>query len=77
MVIYFYSLSTFFIANINRLSHKTIQNICLLTYADGLIELLSKKSGDINFRYNEIYPNSQIINDKLMDNFIEYSVSGR
>uniref|UniRef100_A0A2S2NL98 Uncharacterized protein n=1 Tax=Schizaphis graminum TaxID=13262 RepID=A0A2S2NL98_SCHGA len=70
-------LSTFFITNLNRLSHKNIQNICLLTFADGLIELLSTKSAELNFRNIEIYPNSEVINDKVLDNFVEYSVTGR
>lgn len=74
---FIYSLSNFFISNVKKLSHKTIQNICLLAFADGLIELLKKKPGDLIFRYNGIYPNSQVINDKLLDNFVDYSVTGR
>lgn len=77
MVYFIYSFSKFFISNIKKLTHKTVQNICLLTFADGLIELLKKRPGDLNFRYNEIYPNSQVINDKVLDNFVDYSVAGR
>lgn len=71
------SFSEFFITNVNKLSHKTIQNICLLTYADGLIELLKKKKSDLNYANMIIYPNSEEINTKLMDHFIEYSITGR
>lgn len=72
------SLSKFFISSVNRLSHRSIQNICLITLADGLIELLKKKPHDLNSkRSNEIYPASEIINDKLLDNFLEYNVTGR
>ncbi|XP_015375610.1 PREDICTED: uncharacterized protein LOC107170101 isoform X2 [Diuraphis noxia] len=70
-------LSTFFITNLNRLSHKTVQNICLLSLADGLIELLRLKSADLNYRNIEIYPNCEVINFKVLDNFVEYSVTGR
>lgn len=72
-----YSLSKFFITNLNKLPHKTIQNICLLTFADGLIELLRLKSHELNARNIEIYPNSEVINDKVLDNFVEYTVTGR
>lgn len=72
-----FSFSKFFIENINRLTYKTIQNICLLTYADGLIELLGKKSSNLNFRNAAVYLNSEVINNKLLDNFLEYSVTGR
>lgn len=71
------SFSDFFITNINRLSHKTIQNICLITFADGLIELLKKRKTDLNYNNAIIYPNSEEINNKLIDHFIEYSVTGR
>lgn len=72
------SLSKFFVSNINRLSHKSVQNICLITLADGLVDLLKKKPNDLNSkRSSEIYPASEIINDKLLDNFLEYSVTGR
>lgn len=70
-------LSEFFITNLNRISHKTIQNICLLTFADGLIELLKLKSTNLKYRNLEVYPNSEVINDKVLDNFVEYSVTGR
>ncbi|CAI6357730.1 unnamed protein product [Macrosiphum euphorbiae] len=70
-------LSKFFITNLNKLPHKTIQNICLLTFADGLIELLRLKSHELNARNIEIYPNSEVINDKVLDNFVEYTVTGR
>lgn len=69
--------STFFITNLNRISHKTIQNICLLTFADGLIELLRIKSTHLNIGNIEIYPNSEVINYKVLDNFVEYSITGR
>lgn len=68
--------SHFFVENANRLAHKTIQNICLLTFADGLVELLKIKSANLNHRNNEIYPYSEVINDKLLDNFLEYNVAG-
>jgi len=68
--------SQFFIENVNRLTDKTVQNICLLTFADGLVELLKTKSANLNYRNNEIYPYSEVINDKLMDNFLEYNVTG-
>lgn len=73
----FCSLSNFFITNLNRLLYKNIQNICLLTFADGLIELLKTKSADLNFRNFIVYKNSEVINDKVLDNFVEYSVTGR
>ncbi|VVC36554.1 Hypothetical protein CINCED_3A022368 [Cinara cedri] len=70
-------LSQFYIASINRLSHKSIQNICLLMFADGLIELLKLRSADLNYVRNlDIYPNCVIINDKVLDNFIEYTSTG-
>lgn len=68
--------SNFFITNINRLIHKTIKNICLLTFADGLVELLKTKPTDLSFKNKEIYPYSEVINDKLLDNFLEYNVFG-
>lgn len=72
------SLSKFFVSSVNRLSHKSVQNICLITFADGLIELLKKKPKELNSKKNnKIYPASEIINDKLLDNFFEYSVTGR
>lgn len=77
MISFVCSLSKFFITSINRLCHKTILNICLLTLADGLIELLKQKTGTLDHRCESVYPNSEVINDKLMDNFIEYSVTGR
>lgn len=61
----------------NRLSHKTAQNICLLTFADGLVELLKTKPDHLNYGNNIIYINSNIINDKILDNFVEYNVVGR
>lgn len=72
-----YSLSKFFIASINRLPHKTIQNICLLTFADALLVLLKMKSGSLNYnKYLNIYPNCQLINDKVLDNFLDYTITG-
>lgn len=71
------SYSEFFIKNVNKLSHKTIENVCLLTYADGIVELLKKRKTDLNYTNMVIYPNSEEINNKLMDHFLEYSVTGR
>lgn len=74
---FIYSLTKFFISSVNRLAHKTIQNICLLTLADGLIELLKKKC--INFNYNReliVYPSCQLINEKILNNFLDYRITG-
>lgn len=72
-----YSFSMFFISNINKLNHKSIQNICLLSYVDGLITLLKTKSNDLMQRNFILYPNCEVINDKVLDNFLEYSITGR
>ncbi|XP_050431076.1 uncharacterized protein LOC126844056 [Adelges cooleyi] len=69
-------LSKFFIANVNRLPQKNVQNICLLTLADALVTLLFLKSEDVNKNY-AIYPNSELINSKVLDHFTEYSITGR
>lgn len=74
--ILFYSFTHFFIKNINNITHKSIQNVCLLTFADGLIELLKSKSY-LNNSYYELYPNCPLINDKILNNFVEYNVNGR
>jgi len=57
----------------NIIPHKTIQNICLLTYADGLIGLLKTRPGELNYKNRIIYPNSDLINDKILDHFLEYT----
>lgn len=75
--LFFCRYTQFFISNIVRLSHKTVQNICLLTFADGLIELLKTKSAYLNHGNNIIYSNCEVINDKVLDNFVEYNITGR
>lgn len=73
---FIYSLSKFFITNFKKLTHKTIQNICLLAFADGLVELLKTK-GNLDKNFDNIYPHCQIIQNKLIDNFLEYKDTGR
>ncbi|XP_050548016.1 uncharacterized protein LOC126909622, partial [Daktulosphaira vitifoliae] len=72
-----FSLSQFFIANVNRLAQKNVQNICLLTFADGLVNLLFTKPNELDSRNCDIYPNCSLINEKLLDHFTDYSATGR